>query len=72
MILVLQNTVAQTVHGGPYCNQVLSFRLQSVKRKSFGVCVITTQFKTPILKSKSIQNEINTANTKQNKNRSKS
>ena len=60
-----------------YCHQVLGFHFRSMKRKLFGVGVITTQFKTPRLKSKSIQNEINkiceinTANAKQNKNMSK-
>ena len=44
---------------GHYRHQVLGFHFRSMKSKSFGVGVITTQFQTPRLKSKSIQNEIN-------------
>ena len=59
LILVLQNTVAAMGHVAHYYHQVLSFRFRYVKRKSFGVGVITTQFEAPRLKLKCIQNEIN-------------
>ena len=73
LILVLQNTVAAIDHGGPLLSS--SFKFPFSICKSFGVGVITTQFKKPRLKS--FQNEINksvyinTANTKQNKSTSK-
>ena len=75
LILVLQHTVAAMDHGGPLLSS--SFKFPFSICKSFGVGVITTQFKKPRLKLKSFQNEINksvyinTANTKQNKSTSK-
>ena len=77
LILVLQKQWQQWAIVAHYCHQVLSFRFRYVKRKSFGIGVITAQFKTPRLKLRSIQNEINKSvqikrgNAKQNKNRSK-
>ena len=73
LILVLQDTVAAMGHVGPLLPS--SFKFPFSICKSFGVGVITTQFKKPRLKS--FQSEINksvyinTANAKQNKSRSK-